>query len=246
MTLIGHMVVRNEMGRYLQRSLGWLAELTNGRVLVYDDQSTDGTADYIRNELLLPVAVRPDHVPAFAQDESAFRRSAWDALEHAYGLTTDDWILAIDADEFLVDRSQRGDRASVRGAVDRAVSAGETAVTFSVAEVFGHDAHGDARIRTDGYWGHIQACRLVRWRPGGRFHPRIEGGGSVPSNWPKSPLTNGELAILHYGYATPADRATKHHRYSNGRGHNPAHVASILQPPTTRRWLGMPAPEVKP
>lgn len=239
------MVTRNELGRYLHDTLTWLADLTDNRVLVCDDQSTDGTADYIRNELRLPVVVRPDNVPPFSEDESAFRGASWHALEEAFGLSTDDWVLAMDADEFLVDRSCHGTLETVRAAIARAVTAGETTVTFTVAEVFGEDAD-DPVIRTDGYWGHIQACRLVRWRPGGRFHPRVEGGGSVPSNWPKTRITNGELAILHYGYATPEDRSVKYQRYRSIRGHSPAHVNSINKPPALRRWLGMPPPKVRP
>lgn len=239
------MITRNELGRYLDDTVTWLAELTDGRTFVYDDRSDDGTPEHIR-ELGIPTQIRSNWIPSFLNDESRFRETAWRALEAAFEPTVDDWILTIDADEFLVDRSLHGNHDTVREALQRAISTGDTAVTFTVAEVFGHDQNGEPLVRIDGYWGHIQACRLVRWRPGARFHPRVEGGGSVPSNWPKPRITNGELAILHYGYADEADRVAKHARYARGRGHNPAHVASILKPANTRRWLGMPAPKAKP
>lgn len=241
MSLIGHMVVRNEMGRYLPDTLAWLAELADGRLLVYDDQSTDGTAGYVSSEMRLPLAIRSDDTPSFSEDESAFREAAWRVLEQAYWPTTDDWILSIDADEFLVTNHPGGTSVHVSELIADATD-NATAVTFPVAEVFGESDEKWPLLRTDGYWDRIQACRLVKWRPGGTFHPRREGGGSVPSAWPKPNTTNQDLSILHYGYTTPEDRAAKHLRYRYGAGHNPVHIASIQRQPRLTKWTGMAPP----
>jgi hypothetical protein len=243
MSLIGHMVTRNEIGRYLPDTVAWLAELTDNRLLVYDDQSTDGTAEYISSTCRLPLAVRPDDVPTFASDESAFRQAAWRTMERAFQPSTDDWILSIDADEFLVTAEPGQTVEDVRVALDRAMSIPDaTSVTFAVAEVFGVNDENWPMLRTDGYWDCIQACRLVKWRPGGTFHPRKEGGGSVPSAWPKPMFKNTDMALLHYGYTTPEDRSSKYLRYRFGGGHNPVHIASIQRAPRLTKWTGMAPP----
>lgn len=241
MSLIGHMVVRNEMGRYLPETLGWLAELTGGRLLVYDDQSTDDTARFVSSECRLPLVVRSDATPSFAEDESAFREAAWRMLEQAFRPTPDDWVLTLDADEFLVTNQPGGTSADVNEFIEQATE-GTTAVTFTVAEVFGLDDTGWPMLRSDGYWDSIHACRLVKWRPGGTFHPRREGGGSVPSSWPKPNVKNRDLSILHYGYTTPEDRQAKYLRYRYGGGHNRVHIDSIQRTPQLRKWPGMAPP----
>lgn len=241
MRLIGHMVTRNEMGRYLPQTLGWLADITDGNVLVYDDQSTDGTVAYV-NQQRLPLAIRADTTPSFREDESAFRRAAWRVLEQAYLLTTDDWILCIDADEFLVSESST-DPEEFREQLEEAMTG--SAVTFRVREVFGHDGAGWPLIRSDGYWGSILAARLMRWRPGGHFATQRQGGGSVPSNWPKATRINDDLAILHYGYARAEDRQERYTRYAGTLGHNPAHIASITRQPLLRTWKGMAPPHLE-
>lgn len=234
--LTGHMVVRNEMDRYLPETLAWLAELTDGRVLVYDDQSTDGTAAYVSGERL-PLAVRPDDVPSFADDESACRQAGWQALERAFLFTAEDWILAVDADEFLVTPDARHGLEDVRQSLARAATA-DSAVIFPVAEVFDETEDGPL-VRTDGYWSNITATRLAKWRPDGVFHPRREGGGSIPSNWPRPTAIDPGLTLLHYGYARPEDRNAKAMRYRSSSGHNPVHIDSITRPPRLVKWNGM-------
>src|SRR5690606_31029008 len=77
-------------------------------VLIVDDKSDDGTYEWLKDfERGSPVdmraTVRSDHVSSFAQDESEFRQWAWWWMSVVSGAEIDtDWILAIDADEFLV------------------------------------------------------------------------------------------------------------------------------------------------
>jgi hypothetical protein len=242
MRVIGHMLTHNELGRYLRTSLPWLAEITNGNILVYDDRSDDGTAEYV-NELRLPLVVRTDSTPSFVEDESALRGAAWRALEQSWFPTEDDWILCVDADEFVVSNAMHAtaDAAAVRHQIEEA-AAEASAVTFRVQEVFDRTEARWPLVRIDGYWRDILAPRLMRWRPGGKFHPRREGGGSVPSNWPKATTINSALSILHYGYARPEDRQERLLRYAAGLGHNPVHIASISRPPSLRPWTGMAPP----
>jgi Glycosyl transferase family 2 len=243
MRILGHMVTKNEMGRLLTCSLPWLCRLTDGHVAVYDDQSDDDTVTYARRELEVAVVRRPGGATPFSEDESAFRRDGWGFMERALQPEPGDWVLAVDADEFLVTTDPSHTESDVKSELESLVEAlemGEQAgVTFRVPEVFARDASGWPQIRTDGYWGNILARRLVKWRPGGAFHPRREGGGSVPSNWPCGPTPARSLALLHFGYATPEDQSERHARYSRGIGHNPVHVDSIRRPPSLTRWTGM-------
>lgn len=232
--IIGHMVTRNEMGRYLAGTTRWLQEITDVQY-VYDDRSIDGTFGFVQRAAT-PVGLRSQGDPSFEDDESAFRANAWRAMEMHHAPTPNDWILCVDADEFFVAPRPDATREALTDLVQRHHDAG--AVTFPVHEVFGFDDDHTPLLRVDGYWGQIEACRLVRWRPHAEFAPRVQGGGSVPAGWAASAATD-DVAIMHLGYARATDRTTKHARYSKTAGHNPRHVSSILEPPKLVRWEGM-------
>jgi hypothetical protein len=80
MRIIGHMVIRNELGRSITTTLPCLKEICNGAVAVYDDQSTDGTDIYVKS-LDIACARREDVIPAFREHESHFRWAAWRFME---------------------------------------------------------------------------------------------------------------------------------------------------------------------
>jgi hypothetical protein len=238
------MVTRNELERYLPAVILWLREITDVQH-IYDDRSTDGTFEHLQ-QLGVPVDQRSVIDQSFATDESAFRARAWRLMEERHNPSADDWILCVDADEFVTARAPADTHEFLTEAIERHMSVG--AVTLPVNEVFDFDHDHTPLLRVDGYWGQIQACRLVRWRPAGRFPPRVEGGGSVPAGWASSAQVCTDLAIMHLGYARPSDRQAKHARYSATTGHNPRHITSILEPPTLKRWDGplMSWPETGP
>jgi hypothetical protein len=195
-------------------------------------------------------------IPSFTENEGLFRAGAWDAMERDCRPTTRDWILCIDADEFLLAAASPDHDVHdlLHELVETATEPGpgvygvelppSSAVTFDVAEGYTVDAEtGDLHVRTDGFWGQIDACRLVRWRPGATFAPRPEGGGSIPDGWGRGTAWTNGLAVVHLGHARPADRETRYRRYKVGKGHNPVHVESILTEPTLAPWHGSPLPE---
>jgi hypothetical protein len=245
MRLIGHMVTRNEMDRWLNSTLPWLAELCHGNVAIYDDQSDDDIESYA-GRLGVSFKRRPDGMPSFADNEGDFRWAGWQAMERALMPRQGDWILAVDADELLV-TNQAGVglddvRLQLLDAIGQAEEAQQRTVSFEVAEVFAFDDMGWPLVRTDGYWGGITACRLAKWHPQGVFQPQKEGGGSLPSSWPRATRVHDHLQLLHLGYARPEDRIAKRHRYRTGAGHNPRHVESILSYPDLTYWIGMRPP----
>jgi len=236
--IIGHMVTRNEMGRYLPITLKWLSKITD-EVYVHDDRSTDGTFEHVWTRV--PSDKRaPDDV-SFAEDEGLFRGAAWRRMELFFAPTERDWILCIDADELLLSTLPLSDtRAALVSEVQTAMIVGANAITFDIAETFDL-AEGVPQIRTDGYWGKVRACRWVRWRPNGRFSAG-EACGSVPRSWTSDDYVSLDLAILHLGYLRREDRIAKYQRYSAGTGHNPRHVASILTPALLQPWAGQLVP----
>ena len=247
MRLLGHMVTRNEMGRWLTSTLPWLTELCHGNVAVYDDQSDDDVESFVY-DLGIPFMRRTDGVPSFSENEGTFRWSGWTYMERALRPRPGDWVLVVDADELLVTNLAGNGLDEVRllllDAIGEAEAANKRSISFEVAEVFGFDDMGWPLVRTDGYWGGITACRLTRWEPGGVFSPVKEGGGSIPSGWPRATEMHEHLELLHLGYARPEDRVAKHGRYQNGN-HNPRHVESILASPDLSYWVGM-RPPLKP
>jgi glycosyltransferase involved in cell wall biosynthesis len=241
--IIGHMVTRNEMNRYLPTAIEWLRELTRDDVFVYDDGSTDDTYGYLQR-LGVPAIQREPGDPTFLENEGVFRMMAWREMEIAADPTERDWILCVDADELLLGTASYScdTRKVLLEEVRLAVAADIDAVTFDVAEAFALDG-GHPKIRTDGYWGKIRACRLVRWRRDGRFAPRA-ACGSVPTPWINQDWVSLDLTLLHLGYAREADRLAKHERYSAGSGHNPQHVRSIMSSPMLSPWMGQRMPDI--
>lgn len=235
--IIGHMVTRNERNRYLPVSIHWLRHLVDD-MFVYDDQSDDGTYEFL-HEKVVPAKQRPLDGTSFAEDESAFRSAAWREMEICCVPTPDDWILCIDADEFLLPQNSdgRSTRGVLRQTIRRAELADHTDITFGVAEVFDFADDGTPLVRTDAFWACIIARRLARWYPDATFPVRCEGGGSLPRAR-RETVERNELAVVHFGYARSEDRQAKYDRYRAGRGHNPRHVDSILRPPILRPWTG--------
>lgn len=230
--IIGHMVTRNELDRYLAWTLANLHAICD-EVAIFDDNSTDGTYEYLRGIQYL-FRQRGTRRPSFAEDESAFRSVAWNAMEDLTHPVDGDWVLCLDADEVLA--APGGVRASLDRAIDKALANNADAVHFKVDEVFDVRA-GVPYVRSDGFWGDIHAVRLVRWQPDARFASRTEGGGSVPGGW-ADPSVEADAHIVHFGYATAHDRSDRYFRYHGGTGHNPAHINSILGSPQLHRWEG--------
>jgi glycosyltransferase involved in cell wall biosynthesis len=237
--IVMHMVVRNEASRYLKEVLDHHWPFIDD-LLVYDDQSTDDTAE-VADSWAGAVKVRPDDVPSFREDESAFRQAAWAWMSERGDLHHGDWVLCIDADEFLV--GDLPDPQRVRQILTDHQEAG-LPVTFPVAEVF--DQRADwLYVRTDGFWSSIMARRFVPWSEHDLdFVSRPEGGGSVPRGLQARGVMS-DLTLLHMGYADPADRRTKYERYSVRagdsfrRGHSSDHVESILRSARTKPWTGV-------
>ena len=231
MKIIGHMVVRNELHRYLTASYAALRDQVDSLV-VFDDWSDDGTYEWLR-EHGATVVRRAQTTSSLLQDESHFRERAWRHMESLGRPQRDDWIVLLDADEFLV----TGDGASLRDILKQ-IRDHDKAVHVRIDEIFRVDPDGQLQVRTDRLWGQTRGCRVVRWRPGGHFARRKQGGGSIPRGWDWPHVTTDQLRILHLGYARPEDRQDKHQRYTEHPGHNPAHVHSILEPPTLRPYHG--------
>jgi glycosyltransferase involved in cell wall biosynthesis len=218
------MVVRNEASRYLRPMLRHFAELTD-QIVVVDDRSDDDTVT-IAQAAGCTVGLRRVDAPSFETDESAFRQAAWELMVDTAQPTVNDWIIALDADEFL----QVRDRAHLESLLADAPDC----LNVPVDEVFAM-SNGTPLIRVDGLWASIRATRILRWRAGdSRFRPYRQGGGSVPmADQIRARFFPG-LRILHMGYARPEDRAIKHARYTATPGHSTQHVSSILSAPRLR------------
>lgn len=244
--IYGLMVTKNEADRYLEDCLAWHMSFLDG-VFVYDDRSDDDTVA-IAERHGCDVEVRDVDDPSFLEHEGRFRQHSWELAQESLSLSHGDWVLAFDADEFLVDAATAdpvGIRQSLEDAVSHALPACAS-VRLPRPEIWGflHEGHDPARPvhRMDGWWGRIECTRLFAWRPHGTIADKAMGCGSEPSyvaRSPVSPLNHG-LYLLHYGYVDPADRQEKYDRYTGlaDHGHNDAHVQSILAVPQLDVWNG--------
>jgi Glycosyl transferase family 2 len=243
--VIAHMVIRNEMDRYLTTSIPWLRRIVGDDLHVHDDRSDDGSYEYLQ-DLGVCVTQRAPAEPSFLAHEGRFRQAAWRAMERTFSPTDLDWILCLDADELLL-CSQPRHESELRTVLDMEIRDATlqkmSAIQLHVAEFFGIE-NGVPQMRTDGLWGEIEGIRLVRWRPNGHLLDREESSGSVPNAWTAPARRIDELTIGHFGYARADDVAAKYERYKACRGHARDHIESIRTEPVLVPWTGQLAPLV--
>lgn len=230
MKLVASMIVRNELNRYLGLVIEHLQTYTD-EIRVLDDGSTDGSADYLREQ---GVAVAENEGPTFDEHEGAARQTL---LRHTMNALPD-WILAIDADEFV------GDPYRLRAVIEDAGNGrlAPPAFTLDMQEVWEATPEILA-VRTDGGW-RPHGCPILfrvprrpeERRQGWKINPKRLACGrepmSVRRNYGLARPTGS--AILHFGWARESERRARYDRYvslDGGKYHANSHIQSIMAPP---------------
>lgn len=221
MNLVGSMITRNELGRYLEHSIAALLGFCD-EVRVLDDGSTDGTLEYLAS--LDRVAVkRRDDLAAMFEHEGRGRNDLLDwtlagAPSH---------VITVDADEIVIGGAQ------VRQAcVD---DGGRGVWTLVMEEVWKADRRG-LWTREDGGWRRHPVP--IVWRApagdggaGWRVRDRQLACGREPLAVQRVAPKHLPAAVLHFGWSNEAERQARYDRYvvaDGGRFHAGTHLASIL------------------
>lgn len=255
-----------EAGRWMDAAVRWLAPAVD-TLFLYMDAPDAATAD-LADELAKPHSgvwrtsddpggPMPVHVwyreldqPGFLDHEALFRSSAWAAWEANVQPEPGDWVLVPDADEFWVPvQTLVGCRDALHASAGYAQELGIDAVAVPIPEVWAFAPDGCPMVRVDGQWAGNAGPRLIQWTPElaagdpAAWNNSAMGCGSVPAVFTRPGLTYAPAfgQILHYGYADPADVASKASRYQSmaNHGHNNAHVQSITDPPKLRPLSGV-------
>lgn len=242
---------RNEASRYLQSCLTDLTSYCDG-VIIADDDSEDDTVNvacdvFSAYKGISAVYPKPTKIPGLMEHEGQFRK--W-VLETAVGAfeprSLIDWLLVIDADEFL--RPIEPDlhvETVLRNRID-SLHKSFMGIEMGRDELWQLDP---PVARNDKLWGTITNIRMFRYDAGREIAPYQTqlACGSVPPWATWSAYRTGTLRVVHAGYADPLDRSDKHKRYDGLSGHHPDHIASILDynvtarrcPHATNIWRGV-------
>lgn len=195
--LIAAILARNEADRWLQQTLEPLVA-TCDKVLLLDDQSTDGTPDLAR-DLHCEVRVRSG-TPMWGQEAPA-RAELWEWGAREAG---DGWLLIADADMVLM-----GDPCPYT--YSREVNAWSWIL---------YDLWDTEHYRSDGYWKGHEVPRPWMFAPNHvprGFVPGWSGRGIHCGHFPSNmPLVSGIATTLswhHLQYSTPESRIAKHRAY---------------------------------
>lgn len=242
MKLVASMIVRNELHRYLGLVIEHLQTYAD-EICVLDDGSTDGSDEYLRDQ---GCNVLANDGPAFNEHEGAARQRLL-----AHTMTAEpDWILAIDADEFV------GDPYRLRAAIEDAGNArlSPPAFTLDMQEVWEATPEVLA-IRQDGGW-RSHGCPILfrvprlpqERRQGWKINPKRLSSGREPMAVRRNyGLARGSgSAILHFGWARLSERQARYARYvelDGGKYHAGSHIESIMAPPEKIRTVTTEWPE---
>lgn len=237
MKLIASMMVRNELGRYLEPAIASLLEFVD-EIRVLDDSSDDGSTAFLADYWVkAKVFTAVTEGPSFYENEGQTRQAL---LEWTLrGEPTH--ILAIDADELVEDG--RLVRATVESNPDW------PAFSLCMSEVWrANELTLDIRI--DGGWAPHRAPIL--WRVEGMTGAMRDGAasGRVPQAvndlYLRREAASLDTNIFHFGWTNERERAERHARYAgrDGFNHNPGHIASILAADGRVRTTTTPWPKV--
>lgn len=238
MNLVGSMIVRNELDRYVRWTVPALLAFCD-EIRVLDDHSTDGTREWL--EQFDRVQVR-QAARRMSENEGLARQELLDFTFQA----TPTHVLAIDADELILDFDP------ILDAIEQHSNA--EVWTLEMAEVWGADQNG-FRVRVDGGWAPRQVPILYRVpermrNPGvWRIQPRAWASGREPRyvrSLPARRRVQTGATVMHLGWACADDRADRHARHmqiDGGRFHASKHLDSIMWPndmvtlePEPRPW----------
>jgi len=197
--LTAMMIVRNEADRYLNRCLQSLTELAD-EIIILDDASSDNTREICRGFHQVKLYCRENSL--FLQDEALLR---WELWEHT-AASNPQWILAIDADEFL-------EKKAVRELPYLLKQNYFSALGFRLFDCWA----GEEYYRMDGLWNpwlRGYSIYIVRYSPllsadwpSLKFHC-----GRLPQAYRKLPSLETDLRIKHLGWSNPAEIKTKYQR----------------------------------
>lgn len=193
------MIVRNEADRYLKRCLASLQEFADN-IIILDDASEDDTPGICRS--YPGVKLYSQAHSLFLTDESELRRKLWDyTLENK-----PEWILALDADEFL-------EESFVKELPFLLKQKGFKAIGFRLFDCWGDEDN----FRVDGIWNPWLrgfSVYLVKYQPqlesvwpGLKFHC-----GRLPLAYRQLPYYESEIRIKHLGWSNPSDIKAKYER----------------------------------
>lgn len=197
--LTAMMIVYNEADRYLERCLRSLTTYAD-EIVVLDDGSTDATPEICLSFPLVKLYRRETSL--FLLDESRLRHELW-----AYAVAGNpEWILALDADEFLEARAAYELPYLLKQKLFSAVS-------FRLFDCWG----GEDYYRVDGLWNPWLrgfAIYLVKYQPhlSSEWPPLPFHCGRLPLAYRRLPHLESDLRIKHLGWANPAELRLKYER----------------------------------
>jgi hypothetical protein len=218
------MIMRNEAGRYLTRSLPsarQVASLGGGQLFVTDDCSDDMTPSIAAK---YADCIHFNQEPLFWKHEGRARQEHLDFV--GSHITSGDWVLSLDADESISDPQRLVDFAAT-------VPMQNLAIGLPLYEFW-----QEGYYRVDGQWFGTMSSRLFRYMPGAQIPDK-----SMASGWyavqQRLWSPQKDVHLLHWGYLNPADRERKYLLYTSrtgGHGHGDMHVRSIIGHPTLRPY----------
>lgn len=220
--LTAMMLVRNEADRYLRPCLDSLSKYVDS-IVILDDASEDNSAEVC---LSYPnVTLHRQSHSTFLQNEAILREKLWHHTQN----DNPEWILAVDADEFLEESIIKESPYLLRQKYFNAIS-------FRLFDCWESEEY----YRCDGLWNPWRrgfSIYMVRYLPALssdwpalKFHC-----GRLPSAYRRLQHYESTVRIKHLGWANAANNLTK---YDRAVGQDPGskymsqeHYKSILWPP---------------
>lgn len=247
--MVGHMklaaslIIRNELGRYLQPCVASLLEFCD-EVRVLDDGSTDGWVEAMTGVWGADggrvVTTRHKVEDRDRHDDFHLHAAARNRLLEFTLDGHPDWVLELDADEFV------SDGAAIRAAAE---SASTDVLSLEIAEIW-NASETALSVREDGGWrpheiGCLWRADSFRRQPL-KITDRGHATGRVPDqvHLVKSRPTGASL--FHFGWTNRAERAERFKRYDvgdAGKFHAASHIASIMWPDEKVRLADRPWPD---
>lgn len=170
-------------------------------VVALDDQSTDGSAEFVERQRSVLKLLR---VAPGAQEELEDGRNHRRLTEAAWEFDAD-WLLGIDADE----RVERDFRRRANAEITGAEAAGRSALWVHVREIW----DDPTTFRADGIWGQKRKICLFKSSRDHEFHDaRVHAMWASmpppPGDWPQA-----DLLLYHLRMLRTPDRAARAARY---------------------------------